>query len=49
MFAVVDFDRKATHFFDSFQAASDYITQYPVIKDTVVVDLSTGTAVCEQL
>ena len=40
MFAVVDFDRQQTHFFNSFQEASDFITQYPVIETVVVVDLS---------
>ena len=49
MFAVVDFDRKETHFFTDFQEASDFITQYPVQETVVVVDLSEGEAVCEQL
>ena len=49
MFAVVDFDRKQTHFFNSFQEASDFITQYPVIETVVVVDMSEGHALCEQL
>jgi outer membrane protein assembly factor BamD (BamD/ComL family) len=49
MFAVVDFDRQETHFFNSFQAASDFITQYPVIENTVVVDLSEGHPLVEQL
>ena len=49
MFAVVDFDRKETHFFTDFQEASDFITQYPVQETVVVVDLSEGHAVCEQL
>ena len=40
MYAVVDFDRKQTHFFNSFQEASDFIAQYPVIQNTVVVDFS---------
>ena len=40
MFAVVDFDRKKSFFFTSFQTASDFITQYPVIENTVVVDFS---------
>lgn len=49
MFAVVDFDRQLSHFFASFQAASDFIAQYPVIETVVVVDLSEGAAQCEQL
>jgi hypothetical protein len=40
MFAVVDFDRQKTFFFTDFQTASDFITQYPVIRNTVVVDYS---------
>ena len=40
MFAVVDFDRQKSFFFIDFQAASDFIAQYPVIDNTVVVDLS---------
>ena len=49
MFAVVDFDRQQSFFFTSFQAASDFIAQYPVQETVVVVDLSEGHAVCEQL
>ena len=49
MFAVVDFDRQQSFFFTSFQAASDFITQYPVQETVVVVDLSEGHALCEQL
>ena len=49
MFAVVDFDRQKSFFFTDFQAASDFITQYPVIETVVVVDLSEGYAACEQL
>jgi hypothetical protein len=49
MFAVVDFDRKVTHFFSDFQEASDFITAYDIIETVVVVDLSDGEAVCEQL
>ena len=49
MFAVVDFHRQQSFFFTSFQAASDFITQYPVQETVVVVDLSEGHAVCEQL
>ena len=49
MFAVVDFDRKETFFFTDFQEASDFITQYPVQETVVVVDMSEGHAVCEQL
>jgi hypothetical protein len=49
MFAVVDFDRKETHFFNSFQTASDFIAQYPVIETVVVVDMSLEHAACEQL
>ena len=40
MFAVVDFDRNKTFFFNCFQKASDFIAQYPVIDNTVVVDFS---------
>ena len=49
MFAVVDFDRKTTHFFDSFQQASDFIAEYPVQETVVVVDLSEGVVMCEKL
>ena len=49
MFAVVDFDRKESFFFTDFQAASDFITQYPVLNTTVVVDLSEGYPEVEQL
>jgi hypothetical protein len=49
MFAIVDFDRKTTQFFNSFQAASDAIAAYPVQQNVVVIDLSEGHAVCEQL
>ena len=40
MFAVVDFDRQKSFFFTCFQTASDFIAQYPVIENTVVVDFS---------
>jgi len=40
MFAVVDFDRQKSFFFTDFQTASDFIAQYPVIENTVVVDFS---------
>ena len=40
MFAVVDFDRQKSFFFNCFQKASDFITQYPVQETVVVVDLS---------
>ena len=49
MFAVVDIDRQQSFFFTGFRAASDFITQYPVIETVVVVDLSEGSALCEQL
>ena len=49
MFAVVDFDRQKSFFFTNFQEASDFITQYPVQETIVIVDLSEGAAVCEQL
>ena len=49
MFAVVDFDRNKSFFFNCFQKASDFITQYPVIETVVVVDMSEGHALCEQL
>ena len=49
MYAVVDFDRKQTHFFNSFSEASDFITQYPVIENTVVVDLSEQQVAAEML
>jgi hypothetical protein len=44
MFAVVDFDRQKTHYFTDFNTASDFIAQYPVISNTVVVDLSDRSA-----
>ena len=40
MFAVVDFDRQKSFFFTDFKTASDFITQYTVIENTVVVDFS---------
>ena len=49
MFAVVDFDRKQTHFFNSFQEASDFIAQYLVIETVVVVDMSLEAPMCELL
>jgi hypothetical protein len=49
MFAVVDFDRQKTFFFTCFQTASDFITQYPVIQNTVVVDLSEQQVAAELL
>jgi outer membrane protein assembly factor BamD (BamD/ComL family) len=49
MYAVVDFDRQQTHFFNSFKEASDFITQYPVIKTVVVVDMSDKAPMCELL
>ena len=49
MFAVVDFDRKETHFFTDFQEASDFIAQYPVIETVVVVDMSDEAPGCELL
>jgi hypothetical protein len=49
MFAVVDFDRQKSFFFTSFQTASDFITQYPVIQNTVVVDLSEQQPAVEKL
>lgn len=49
MFAVVDFDRQQTHFFDSFEEASDFIAQYPVIETVVIVDMSDEAPVCEML
>jgi hypothetical protein len=49
MFAVVDFDRQKTFFFTCFQKASDFITQYPVIQNTVVVDLSEQQVAAEML
>ena len=49
MFAVVDFDRKETHFFNSFFEASDFIAQYPVIETVVVVDMSLEAPACELL
>ena len=49
MFAVVDFDRQKSFFFTDFTAASDFITQYPVISNTVVVDLSEQQAAVEKL
>jgi hypothetical protein len=49
MFAVVDFDRQKSFFFTCFQTASDFITQYPVIQNTVVVDLSEQQVAAEML
>jgi outer membrane protein assembly factor BamD (BamD/ComL family) len=49
MFAIVDFDRQQTHFFNSFQEASDFIAQYPVQETVVVVDLSEGFVQAEKL
>ena len=49
MFAVVDFDRQKSFFFTDFQSASDFITQYPVIDNTVVVDLSEQHPAVEKL
>jgi predicted nucleic-acid-binding protein len=49
MYAVVDFDRKQTHFFNSFQEASNFIAQYPVIETVVVVDMSLEVPTCELL
>jgi len=49
MFAVVDFDRQKSFFFTCFQTASDFITQYPVIENTVVVDLSEQYPQAEKL
>jgi len=49
MFAVVDFDRQKSFFFTCFQTASDFITQYPVISNTVVVDLSEQQLAVEKL
>jgi hypothetical protein len=49
MFAVVDFDRQQTHYFTDFQSASDFIAQYPVISNTVVVDLSEQQPAVEKL
>jgi hypothetical protein len=49
MFAVVDFDRQQTHFFNSFLEASEFIALYPVIKTVVVVDMSDEAPVCELL
>jgi hypothetical protein len=40
MYAVVDFDRQKTYFFNSFLEASEFIALYPVIETVVVVDLS---------
>ena len=49
MFAVVDFDRQKSFFFTDFQSASDFIAQYPVIQNTVVVDLSEQQVAAEML
>ena len=50
MFAVVDFDRQKSHSSSpDFQTASDFITQYPVIDNTVVVDLSESRPQAELL
>jgi hypothetical protein len=49
MFSVVDFDRQKSFFFTCFQSASDFIAQYPVISNTVVVDLSAQYPAVEKL
>jgi outer membrane protein assembly factor BamD (BamD/ComL family) len=49
MYAVVDFDRKQTHFFNSFFEASEFIAQYPVVETVVVVDMSLEAPTCELL
>lgn len=49
MFAVVDFDRQKSFFFTDFTTASDFIAQYPVISNTVVVDLSEQQVAAEKL
>ena len=49
MFAVVDFDRQKSFFFTDFQSASDFIAQYSVITNTVVVDLSEQQPAVEKL
>ena len=49
MFAVVDFDRQQSFFFTSFQAASDFIAQYLVIRNTVVVELFKQQVAAEML
>ena len=40
MYAEVDFHRNKSFFFNCFQKASNFIAQYPVIENVVVVDLS---------
>ena len=49
MYAVVDFDRNKSFFFNCFQKASNFITQYPVIKTVVVVDMSQQQVAAELL
>ena len=49
MYAVVDFDRQQTFFFNSFFEASEFIAQYPVIETVVVVDMSDEGPMCELL
>jgi len=49
MYAVVDFDRQKTYFFNSFSEASEFIAQYPVIETVVVVDMSLEAPTCELL
>ena len=49
MYAVVDFDRNKSFFFNCFQKASNFIAQYPVIKNVVVVDLSQQQVAAEKL
>jgi hypothetical protein len=49
MYSVVDFDRQKSFFFTCFQSASDFIAQYPVISNTVVVDLSEQYPAVEKL
>ena len=49
MFAVVDFDRQKSFFFTDFTTASDFIAQYPVIRNTVVVELFKQQVAAEML
>jgi len=49
MFAVVDFDRQKSFFFTDFTTASDFIAQYPVIRNTVVVEVYKQQVAAEKL
>ena len=49
MFAVVYFDRQKSFFFTNFTTASDFIAQYSVISNTVVVEVFKQQVAAEKL